>query len=132
MSWFVAKIVSECLVDDETSSPLFDEQIFVLEADDSENAYQKALEIGRGTDTSYENNDGNLVTWKFRGLSHLDEILSDSIVSGTEITNVLHKNKIPNDFIPKKEELTIFWTEKNKDKIAYELLDDDEISHAPR
>ncbi|HTS01264.1 MAG TPA: DUF4288 domain-containing protein, partial [Thermoanaerobaculia bacterium] len=81
MSWFTASIVMECEV--LGGDPLCDEQLRLIEAPDAARAYMAALDFGKAEEHSYENADGDTVRWVFKGLSNLDEVMSDTIESGT-------------------------------------------------
>jgi hypothetical protein len=123
MKWYVAKIVMQCKVDGKDSIPCtFDEQVRVIQAPDNKTAYLKSLKLGKEEEREYKNSEGKLVRWVFCGLSDLEEILDEKIEDGTEITSTLYESDQILELVRKKEDLTIFWAERNKDKMAKELL----------
>lgn len=62
-----------------------DISIVIIEGDNSENAYKKALKIAKEKAKPYHNIYGKLVEWHFIGLADLQEIDDDKIKNGTEI-----------------------------------------------
>ncbi|MEW6619833.1 MAG: DUF4288 domain-containing protein [bacterium] len=123
MKWYVAKIVMQCKVGKKDSGPwTFDEQIRIIQAPDNETAYLKALNLGKEEEQKYKNIKGEVVHWIFCGLSDLEEILADKIEDGTDITSTLYESNQLLELIREKEDLTVFWSERNKDKTAEELL----------
>ncbi len=121
MKWYCAKIITECRTVGAVAA-LVDEQVFVLQATNAEDAFARANEIGQKTNSEYLNHEGIRVSWLFRGLSGLEEIMADSIESGTEITSQLHHNTEPASLIVEKERLSVFWVERVMDVTAEELL----------
>lgn len=63
--WFSAKIRWACLVD-----PLglvgYRDSIYVFQSDDFEDAFQRALTIGKSQETCYLNADEQIVKWKVK------------------------------------------------------------------
>jgi hypothetical protein len=82
----------------------------------------KSLKLGKEEEREYKNSEGKLVRWVFCGLSDLEEILDEKNEDGTEITSTLYESDQILELVRKKEDLTIFWAERNKDKMAKELL----------
>lgn len=99
--------------------PLVDHAVRLLKAPDAESAYLRALELGAGEETSYLNEDGELVTWRFIGLRDLCK-LDEPPGDGTEVLSWLgHEAAQSVD----KEQLTVFWWEREDDRTAGEILD---------
>jgi uncharacterized protein (UPF0548 family) len=108
-SWYVATVVIQCIIEGHSSGPwTCDEQIRVLRALDDDSAYEKALQLGKGEEHSYENADGQIVSWKFVGISDLEVISSASIKDGTEIKTHLFKSQEPSELVLPKDQLTVF------------------------
>lgn len=123
MKWYVGKIVMQCKVDGKDLGPwTFDEQVRIIQAPDKETAYLKSLNLGKEEEQEYKNSEGELVRWIFCGLSDLEEISADKIEDGTEITSTLYESNQVLGLVREKEDLTVFWSERNKDKTAKELL----------
>jgi hypothetical protein len=57
----------------------------LISADAPEEAYVKALQIGKNSETSYENPDGKAVEITFEGLSDLD-LIDEELEDGAELT----------------------------------------------
>ena len=130
MPWFTAWLVMECEV--VGADPLCDEQLRLIEASDAEAAYVKAVEIGAEEEHSYENPDGDIVRWVFKGLSNLEEVMADSIESGTEIWSTIHDGTRAEELVRPKEKFTTSWSAENQNTTAGELLDPKRRRYAPR
>jgi hypothetical protein len=127
MKWYSARIVTQCFVDGKPSRGsqyLFDESVIVVRANNPEHAHKRAQQYGRLSQTKYKNDQGETVVWKFCGLSDLDEILEKSITSGTEVSSVRKVFRSKHELVVKKNQLTVFWAERNKHKTAAEILDE--------
>jgi hypothetical protein len=123
--WYVARLLVRCQVGEDDPGPwTIDEQVHVLRAPDHETAYEKALEFGKAESHSYENAAGKNVSWDFVGLAELDELLGKVIRDGTEITYRLYDSEDPGALIPAKDDLIIFWGERNKHRTVREILED--------
>jgi Domain of unknown function (DUF4288) len=73
--WFTAVLVISSKVAGQASvAPLLDLQYRVVRAASNEEAYQRALSLGRQEAHSYANADGETVTWECLGLHDLREI----------------------------------------------------------
>src|SRR5438093_8558330 len=81
--WYLADIVEEIKVQDEKRS-LVHINIVLVESDSPENAYQKALELGRQCNQTYKNTDGKKVVCRFRGLRDLN-VIHDELEHGAEL-----------------------------------------------
>ena len=80
MKWYVAEIIVGCRVGKASAKRmLYDRQIKVLRASTDEEAYERALEVGRAENQSYKNSFGQKVSWKFLGLGNLQELHEDAI-----------------------------------------------------
>jgi len=131
MKWYVASLIIECRVGREAPE-LWDEQIVTIRAVDDEAAYLEARRIGKNSETSYKNHQGQTVRWKFRGLADLEELLSKTIRSGTEIHSSLVRGKRKRPRIPEKKQLTVFWGRRVANKKAKDLLTAHVRRFAPR
>lgn len=121
--WYVAKLVMRGQVDDDTSGPwTCDEQVRLIRAMTDEQAYEKALRLGREEEHNYENASGEPVTWSFLGLSNLHGLLSDTIEDGTEITNHITEESEPMTLVRSKEHLAVFWMQRNRHRPVSEII----------
>ena len=107
--WYLADIVQEITVDGDPRNVVHTNAVLVR-ADSPEEAYEKAMELGTDGDLSYENPDGKLVTFRFRGLRDLN-VIHDELEHGTELTYSedigVDESKIQK-WVTTKEELGIF------------------------
>ena len=94
----------------------------LIRADSPEEAYKKALTYGNDEEISYNNTDGKLVTFKFRGLGNLD-VIHEELKDGAEISyqeNVDVPEQKIQSWIRLKNELSIFAPiERPKDRPNY-------------
>jgi hypothetical protein len=126
-TWYVATIILKCEVAAEPVDP--DEwtciqNIHVLRASDREEAYQKALELGKSGEVTYLNSDGQDVTWKFVGLQFLEELLTKTIRDGTEIWGHVFHSQNPDALVVEKEGLDVFCIDQIRHLTAEQILAD--------
>ena len=117
-NWYVATLVICSRVENEANRlRTCDEQIRLLRASDSETAYEKAIQLGRAEEVSYQNTYGQTVHWEFVGLVDLEELSIDAIEDGVEIRSRLFRSKNPAHFARPKDELTIFrWEQERRQR----------------
>jgi hypothetical protein len=132
MKWYVATIIVRCRVGrSQSRKTLYDRQIKILRAANDEAAYRRSIKLGNKENQSYRNSAGETVFWEFVGLANLEALLEGKIADGTEIHSSLHRGD-PRAEICGKRDLTVFWSERNKNKTANELLSDVTRPFAPR
>ena len=120
-----------CRVGEHDPGPwTIDEQIHVLRAPDPEVAYEKALQFGKEEEHSYLNASGETVYWEVVGLAELEELMSRSIRDGTEIAYRLFDSDNPDALISDKDDLIVFWGERNKHRTVKEILEEPGRSRA--
>ncbi len=83
MNWYIAKIVYRILVDTETQTPQFDEQLRLIAAPDQKEAFEKARYIGGREESSFLNNKNEIVKWQFIAVADLVEL--QKIEDGIEL-----------------------------------------------
>lgn len=83
LKWYVAKIVYQVLVGNGTHTPQFDEQYRLIRADEVSWAWEKAQVLGRLGETSFDNNTGEKVQWKYINVSDVCAI--SEIEDGAQI-----------------------------------------------
>jgi hypothetical protein len=81
--WYVATMVEEITVEGDSRNVVHKNYI-LIRGDSPEDAYEKAYELGKKSDVSYENPKGRLVQIKFRGLSELN-VIYDELEHGAEL-----------------------------------------------
>jgi Domain of unknown function (DUF4288) len=77
--WYLAELVQELTVEQELtvqedSRNVVWRNLTLVHAHSPDEAYEKALSLGRAGDTEYVNPSGKLVTTRFQGLSFIDVI----------------------------------------------------------
>ncbi len=123
--WYVATIITQCKVADaDQASWTLDEQICVLQAANGEVAYDKAVQLGKSTEHSYPNSNGDEVRWTFLGLNNLEELVGNSITDGTEIRSRLFESDNPSGLVRHKDNLLVNWAERNKNRTSADILND--------
>ena len=106
--WYVATLIIKCVVEDnQTEAVLCDEQIRLVKATTPDEAYQKALDIGKSEEHSYKNENDEEVKWRFVGLATLAEL--DTLEDGTELKSRLFRSENPDKLVCQKDKLEVFW-----------------------
>ncbi len=96
MKWYLANLVMQCVVGDNQPGPwTVDEQVRLILAQSPEQAYDKAIELGRQQEAGYRNQGGQSVHWVFAGLAELVESPAETFEDGAQISWVLHRNADP-------------------------------------
>lgn len=107
--WYVATLIMKTVISarpDDT--PACDKQVRVLRASSADEAYEKAMALGRMEEHAYENTYGEIVRWEFVGLVDLDEISARTIRDGTEIKSRIFENASPETLVSSKEQLAVY------------------------
>src|SRR5260221_8327196 len=105
--WHIATLVVASKVEDGDDVQTCDEQIRAIRAPNAEIAYEKALQIGKREEHSYQNMYGQTVTWAFVGLDDLDE-LDNTMHDGVEIRSRLFGHRNPSSLVHPKADLSVF------------------------
>jgi hypothetical protein len=131
-TWYAATLIMRCRIEDNPQSPTTClEQIHLIQAEEENLAYEKALQLGKSAEHSYKNYQGSDVYWEFVGLENLEEIFDETIQDGTEIRSRRLLVEDPLTLVRGKDGLTIFISEQIRNKTAEEILsgskDNDDI-----
>ena len=112
--WFVAILVFESSIHAEkdgpkikTYDPSVDLQYRLVCATDLESACERAFVMGHEGEHAYENSDGNICAWSFKGLKDLEEVLDDELVDGVEIYGYITEGRAE-DYVDSKWRLRLF------------------------
>lgn len=81
--WFLADIVMETTVQDEPGN-LVHINLTLIRASSLEEAYERSLQVGQESESSYLSTDGKMVTVRFRGLRDLN-VIHEELEHGSEI-----------------------------------------------
>jgi hypothetical protein len=107
--WFVAELVMECRIEEEPCNVVH-VNIVLVRADSSEEAFEKAEQLGREGEVSYLNSTNQKIVWIYRGLRDLN-VIHDELEHGAEL---MFEEKIDvsedavQDMITTKSQLNIF------------------------
>ncbi|MBT2384609.1 DUF4288 domain-containing protein [Streptomyces sp. ISL-11] len=85
MSKYTAVLLCETSADAADHVPLFQESFVLIEAENAARARWKAAAHGRRLETAYENERGELITWKLRHVVDVNEVLDENLVDGAEL-----------------------------------------------
>jgi hypothetical protein len=107
--WYLAEIVMEIAIENDSRNVVHVNTTLVR-ADSSNEAYDRAQELGAKGETTYENSHGKTVTHRFRGLRSLD-VIHEELEHGAELA-FTERVAVPEDEIAKlviaKEQLEAF------------------------
>ncbi len=118
--WYLAWVVEEIRVEDDPRNIVHINQI-LIRADSSGEAYEKALEIGKQSEMTYENTEGRRVVCSFRGLQDL-QVIWDGLEHGAELSyeeELGISAKKLKGMVREKEELGVFLSPKRPDRPNY-------------
>jgi hypothetical protein len=115
--WYLAWLVQEITVADDPRN-IVHTNLMLVRADSADEAYQRALELGKQSEMTYENPDGKSVVCAFRGIRDMN-VIHDEIEHGAEL-NYEEKVGVTKDEIERmltpRERLTIFRPDDNSPK----------------
>ena len=107
--WYLAEIVEEIRIESEPENVVHT-NIVLVRADSPEEAYQRALALGKEGEMTYTNPDGKTVQVYFRGLRDLN-VIHGELEHGTELIYEKRTGMSESDFarwVPAKEDLGVF------------------------
>ncbi len=81
--WYLADIVLEFTIQDDPEN-IVHVNVTLIHAHTPEEAYDRAIEIGKQSETAYENTEGKIVKATFRGLRDLN-VIHEELEHGSEI-----------------------------------------------
>ncbi len=89
MNWYISKIVFRIATENPQEKFQFDEQLRLISADSTEEAFHKAKYIGIREEDTFMNDQNKAVRWEFINVS---EVISlGSLQDGTEVYSQLHE-----------------------------------------
>lgn len=83
MNWYLSKIIFRIICGEGNHTPQFDEQLRLIFAHNEEEAFDKAMSIGRREQDGFYNHDQQLVQWKFINVAELYRI--SGLLDGAEM-----------------------------------------------
>ena len=93
MKWYVAKLVFQIICGEGKHVAQFDEQLRLVQADDEDNAFEKASILGISETDNFYNQRNQLVQWKFINISELYQL---SLIDGAELHSKI--SEVDDDF----------------------------------
>ena len=120
--WWIASYIERFEYEDEDKTNLNRrcdawENTILINAKDREQAYRKAIKIGRLGEMGYETTDGRMGTWRFEGLTSLLPIYEE-LEDGAEIIWREHENRTVKkikSWVKAKEQLETFDDDEDSD-----------------
>lgn len=83
MHWFLAKIVFRILCGNGDHTPQFDKQLRLIEANNENEAFEKAKAIGEKEQVSFLNQQEKIVQWQFIDVCELYKL--SALIDGAEL-----------------------------------------------
>jgi hypothetical protein len=111
--WYLAELLEEVHVSEDPE--LLHVNLILVNADDADEAYTKALKFGEEGNHEYLNSEGVLITVSFRGLRNLYEIYEE-LADGSEILYERYEDISRADIekmAKTKEQLAVFQPRSN-------------------
>ena len=102
---FVAVLVLQSRGGNRADDPIVDHQVRIVRAATAKVAYDRAVRLGEGENSTYKNDEGQTVTWEFVGLSELDRLDEAQLQDGGEIFSWRTRGSAA-EFVKNKVELT--------------------------
>ncbi|HYC86194.1 MAG TPA: DUF4288 domain-containing protein [Chryseosolibacter sp.] len=97
MNWYIAKIVFSISSENSNHVPQFDEQLRLITAKTSEQAFLKARMIGISEEDSFFNDKNNQVKWEFINVA--DVVPVECLEDGIEIYSQIHETNEAKSYI---------------------------------
>lgn len=107
--WYIAELVMEIKVEDDPRNVIH-RNLILIRANLPEQAYERALSIGRESEISYDNPKGKRVQFAFRGLTELN-VIHDALNDGAEILyeeRISIPERLIQEWLKPKAQLTVF------------------------
>ena len=106
MNWYIAKIVFSISAENTQHKPQFDEQLRLIAADSTEEAFLKARTIGISEEDSFLNDQQNKVKWEFINVAEIVPV--KSLEDGSEIYSHIHETEEAKSYIHTVHQKAIF------------------------
>jgi len=126
--WYLAWLVEEITVGDDAQN-IVHTNLILVRAGSPDEAYERAIELGKESEISYENPDGKSVVCAFRGIKELN-VIHDDLEHGAELNYEekvgLSRLEIERMITP-RERLTVFRqddTSRKPNYIAKDIADE--------
>ena len=83
MNWYLAKLVYQIICGKGNHTAQFDEQLRLIHACNEDEAFEKAMQIGRAEEEVFYNTKKELVQWRFVNVAELYKL--SNLMDGAEI-----------------------------------------------
>lgn len=93
MKWYITKLVFQIICGEGNHTAQFDEQLRLVEANDEDEAFEKAQLLGLSETEAFFNQKEQLVQWKFINVSELYQL---SLIDGAELHSKI--SEVDDDF----------------------------------
>lgn len=97
MNWYITKVVFAITREDMQAKNQFDEQLRLVSAHDSEEAFLKARTIGLGEEDCFYNDRNKQVKWEFINVSEV--IPLENLQDGIEVYSRIHETEEGSSYI---------------------------------
>ena len=115
MNWYLAKIVFQILCGEGEHTAQFDEQLRLVSAANEEEAFQKALTIGRTEEDCFLNNRQQTVCWQFINVAELYRL--SELIDGAELYSNIRESEHPDHFIQNTHKKAVHIQEKTTHRL---------------
>ena len=106
MNWYISKIVFSISSANTEHKPQFDEQLRLIAANSSEEAFMKARTIGLREEDAYINDRNNTVRWEFINVSEIVPL--NKMEDGAELYSNIHETDEAQSYIHCVHQKAIF------------------------
>ncbi|HEY0656375.1 MAG TPA: DUF4288 domain-containing protein [Chryseosolibacter sp.] len=106
MNWFISKIVFSISSENTAHKPQFDEQLRLIAATSTEEAFLKARKIGLREEDAYVNDKNNQVKWEFINVSEVVPL--SKFEDGMELYSNIHETEEASSYIHCVHQKAIF------------------------
>jgi len=96
MSWYLSKIVFRIICGDGKHTAQFDEQLRLVKADNKEDAFYKAQDIGKKEEETFFNQKEQLVQWRFIAVCEIYQL--NEMTHGAELYSRITERKDPEQY----------------------------------
>ncbi|WP_243789931.1 DUF4288 domain-containing protein [Saccharopolyspora gloriosae] len=90
--FYVALMLIEISSESATEPQLYEESFVLVKAESDEEAKEKAVSYGKQQAASYPNEDGELITWKFKELIEVKQVEDATFDDGSELYSRFFRN----------------------------------------
>ncbi len=117
--WYVAEILEEISVEG-AAKKVVHRNLVLVDADSPDQAYERAVELGKQGESSYRNPEGRNVLARFLGLADLS-VVYDELEHGAELAyteQLVRSDEDTSHLVRPRSQLSIF---RNRDELSTSL-----------